>query len=49
MARNGRVLAGGGVYPDIMFATVVTEVTALVLYVLYTILSQLLFEKFFCL
>jgi hypothetical protein len=30
MARDGRILAGAGIYPDIMFPAVVTEVAALV-------------------
>jgi len=29
MARDGRILAGAGIYPDIMFPAVVTEVAAL--------------------
>jgi hypothetical protein len=35
VSRDGRILARGRVYPDIMFATVMTEVTALLTQVFF--------------
>ena len=35
MARDWRILAHGWIYPDIMFATMVAEVAALIAQVLF--------------